>query len=71
MSTGIYAQFILEKPEIEIMREVLLRCAQEAAWREDNRRVSNGEQVHLVAGLAMARKPSVDFSGYWQRHSAA
>ena len=49
----------------------LLRYAQEAAWREDNRRVSNGEQVHLVAGLAMARKPSVDFSGYWQRHKAA
>ena len=25
----------------------------------------------MVAGLAMARKPSVDFSGYWQRHNAA
>ena len=49
----------------------LLRYAQEAAWREDNRRVSNGEQVHLVAALAMMRKPSVDFSGYWQRHKAA
>ena len=46
----------------------LLRFAQEAAWREDNRRVSNGEQVRRVAGLAMSRKPSVDFSGYWQRH---
>lgn len=46
----------------------LLRFAQEAAWREDNRRVSNGEQVQRVAHLAMSRKPSVDFSGYWQRH---
>ncbi len=46
----------------------LLRFAQEAAWREDNRRVSNGDQVRRVAGLAMAGKPSVDFSGYWQRH---
>jgi transposase-like protein len=46
----------------------LLRFAQEASWREDNRRVTNGEQVHRVAGLAMQRKPSVDFSGYWQRH---
>ena len=46
----------------------LLRFAQEASWREDNRRLSNGEQVHRVAGLAMGRKPSVDFSGYWQRH---
>lgn len=45
----------------------LLRYAQESAWREDNRRVSNGEQVSRVVTLAMARKPSVDFSGYWQR----
>ena len=49
----------------------LLRFAQEASWREDNRRMSNGEQVHRVAGLAMSRKPSVDFSGYWQRHVKA
>ena len=49
----------------------LLRYAQEAAWREDSRRVANGEQVTRVAELAMARKPSVDFSGYWQRHKAA
>ena len=46
----------------------LLRYAQEATWREDNRRVSNGDQVSRVAALAMVRKPSVDFSGYWQRH---
>lgn len=46
----------------------LLRYAQEASWREDNRRVSNGDQVRRVASLAMGRKPSVDFSGYWQRH---
>ena len=46
----------------------LLRYAQEASWREDNRRVSNGEQVGRVAGLAMKQKPSVDFTGYWQRH---
>jgi len=46
----------------------LLRFAQEASWREDNRRLSNGEQVNRVAGLAMASKASVDFTGYWQRH---
>lgn len=46
----------------------LLRYAQEASWREDNRRVSNGEQVQRVAGLALKRGKSVDFSGYWQRH---
>jgi len=49
----------------------LLRYAQEAAWREDSRRVANGEQTTRVAALAMARKPSVDFCGYWQRHIAA
>ncbi len=48
----------------------LLRYAQEASWREDNRRVSNGDQVARVATLAMMRRPSVDFSGYWQRHKA-
>ncbi len=46
----------------------LLRYAQESAWREDNRRVPNGDQVHRIAALALTRKPSVDFSGYWQRH---
>ena len=46
----------------------LLRYAQEASWREDNRRIANGDQVDRVAALAMKQKPSVDFSGYWQRH---
>lgn len=49
----------------------LLRYAQETLWREDHRRSSNGEQVNRVAGLALANKPSVDFSGYWQRHLEA
>ncbi|MFL5253882.1 MAG: IS1595 family transposase [Rhodopila sp.] len=49
----------------------LLRYAQEAAWREDLRRVSNGEQVYGLAGLAMRCRPSVDFCGYWQRGRAA
>jgi transposase-like protein len=46
----------------------LLRYAREASWREDNRRLSNGEQVNRLAGLALTNKPSVDFSGYWQRY---
>jgi hypothetical protein len=54
-----------------ISGDYLLRYAQEASWREDNRRVSNGEQVNRLAGLAMKNKPSVDFSGYWQRCKAA
>jgi len=34
----------------------LLRYAQEASWREDNRRASNGDQVARLAGLAMKNK---------------
>jgi transposase-like protein len=50
-----------------IAGDYFIRFAQEAAWREDYRRHSNGEQVMTVAGLALHLKPSVDFSGYWQR----
>ena len=31
----------------------LLCHAQESSWREDHRRVSNGDQTSLIAGLAM------------------
>src|SRR3954454_15651285 len=37
----------------------LLRYAQEAAWREDLRRVSNGEEVYGLAGWAMRCRPSL------------
>jgi transposase-like protein len=46
----------------------LLRYAQEATWREDNRREANGSHVTRLAGLALKQKQSVDFTGYWQRH---
>lgn len=49
----------------------LLRYAQESSWREDNRRVSNGDQVSRIAGLALKCGKSVDFTGYWQRHVAS
>jgi transposase-like protein len=48
----------------------LLRYAQEASWREDNRRMSNGDQVNRLAGMAVKAKRSIDFTGYWQRHIA-
>jgi len=54
-----------------IAGQYLLRYAQEASWREDNRRQSNGDQVNRLAGLALNAKPSVDFSGYWQHHQVA
>src|SRR6185437_11333368 len=46
-----------------IAGQYLLRYAQEATWREDNRRQSNGDQINQVAKLALASKPSVDFGG--------
>jgi hypothetical protein len=45
----------------------LVRYAQEAAWREDQRRTDNGRQVRAVSALAMAAPTSVDWCGYWQR----
>ena len=48
----------------------LLRYAQEASWREDNRRMSNGDQTRRVAALALGKATSPDFVGYWQRHRA-
>src|SRR4030081_3297698 len=62
----------LRRAEVGIHHHIagayLLRYAQESSWREDNRRVSNGDQVSRVAALAMKRGWSVDFTGYWQRH---
>ena len=48
----------------------LLRYAQEASWREDNRRVPNGEQVQKLSGDALKSGKSKEFTGYWQRHVA-
>lgn len=62
----------LRRAEIGIHHHIagayLLRYAQESSWREDNRRVANGDQVQRIAGLALKRAKSVDFTGYWQRH---
>ncbi|RYG96263.1 MAG: transposase, partial [Alphaproteobacteria bacterium] len=41
--------------------------AQEASWREDNRRIANGSQAMLVAESAMASPVSRKWAGYWQR----
>ena len=49
----------------------LINYAKEWAWRENNRRVSNGDQARRVMTLAMASKPSVDLAGYWQRSASS
>lgn len=48
----------------------LQHYADEMAWREDHRRVSNGTQFTLLLG-ALARSPaSRRWRGYWQRGAA-
>ncbi len=49
----------------------LVRYAQEAAFREDHRRMDNGRQVRRVSELAMGAATSVDWCGYWQRAQKA
>ena len=41
--------------------------ANEMAWREDNRRVANGDLYMLVAGAALSHSVSRQWKGYWQR----
>lgn len=41
--------------------------AREASWREDNRRVSNGDQAAMVTAAAMGSRVSREWKGYWQR----
>ena len=46
----------------------LSRYASEMAWREDNRRRSNGAQFNSVAALALGHPISREWCGYWQRN---
>jgi transposase-like protein len=41
--------------------------ASEMAWREDHRRVANGNQAALVVRSVMASRQSRQWAGYWQR----
>jgi transposase-like protein len=43
--------------------------AHEMAWREDNRRVSNGEQYLVAVSAALAHPVSRQWKGYWQHRS--
>jgi transposase-like protein len=45
----------------------LAAYAAEMDWREDNRRVSNGEQYMLAANAAAKHAVSAQWKGYWQR----
>lgn len=54
----------------QIAGRYLVAYAKEMAWREDNRRVSNGEQFLMAAGAALAHPVSRQWKGYWQRKAA-
>jgi transposase-like protein len=41
--------------------------ALEMAWREDNRRLSNGEQYLMATAAALGHPVSRQWKGYWQR----
>ncbi|MDB5678200.1 IS1595 family transposase [Sphingomonas bacterium] len=45
----------------------LYAYAGEMAWREDNRRVPNGDQTAMVVRSAMVSPVSRKWAGYWQR----
>jgi hypothetical protein len=40
------------------------------AWREDHRRVSNGEQFLMAGRAALEHPVSRTWKGYWQRTAA-
>lgn len=50
-----------------IAGKYLAYYAREASWREDNRRVDNGNQAGMVGLAAMNTSISRQWSGYWQR----
>lgn len=54
-------------PHHHIAGRYLAAYPGEASWREDNRRVANGEQTAKVGVSAMRSPVSRQWAGYWQR----
>jgi ISXO2-like transposase domain len=63
----------LRRAEIGIHHHVagpyLSAYASEMAWRENNRRVSNGEQYLMTTSAALQHPVSRQWKGYWQRRA--
>jgi transposase-like protein len=72
-STNMAESFFsrIRRAEIGIHHHIagpyLSAYAMEMAWREDNRRISNGEQFLLATASALAHPVSRQWKGYWQR----
>jgi transposase-like protein len=65
----------LRRAEIGIHHHIRQRYlhsyASEMAWRENNRRVSNGQQFLMTVEAAAHHPVSRQWKGYWQRQSTA
>lgn len=76
ISTNMAESFFsrLRRAEIGIHHSVagpyLRSYADEMSWREDRRRVSNGEQYLAVTAAAARHPVSRQWKGYWQRRRA-
>ena len=53
-----------------ISGHLLYQYANEAAWREDNRRKPNGSNWNTVIGAALTSPKSPVWTGYWHRSAA-
>jgi transposase-like protein len=64
----------LRRAEIGVHHKIagpyLAAYAAEMDWREDNRRISNGEQYGLVVRAALVHPVSQKWTGYWERSAA-
>lgn len=64
----------LRRAELGIHHKIagpyLVAYAAEMDWREDNRRVSNGQQYGLVVRAALVHPVSQKWKGYWERSTA-
>lgn len=46
------------------------RMADEFSWRDDMRRVDNGQQFRMIATRALKLGPDLEMAGYWQKRPA-
>ena len=46
------------------------RIADELSWRDDMRRVDNGQQFRMIARRALMLGPDMEMTGYWQKRPA-
>jgi hypothetical protein len=53
-----------------ISGSLLQAYANECAWRENNRRRSNGEHWNLITAASLTTPKSARWTGYWHRSAA-